>query len=83
MESSQRTEEAPEGTETTRREGLDRRDNVSRQESFIVESLEKSMGGIGGRGWMAETGNGREARGGSGEGRERASATTFWEPGKW
>ena len=43
------------------------------------ESLEKSTGREAGRGWMAETGKG----GDGGEGQERASATTFWDPGRW
>ena len=32
-----------------------------------------------GEGWKAETGNNGDCR----EGQERASATTFWEPGRW
>ena len=73
-------EEAPEGTETTQRDGLERREDISGQEGCRVDSLEKSMTGMEGRGCTAETGNGREARA---EGQERASATTFWKSGKW
>ena len=32
---------------------------------------------------MVETGKSGEARGGNGEGQDRASATTFGEPGMW
>ena len=38
-------EEAPEGMETTQREGLERSKDVSGQEGCRAESLEKSMGG--------------------------------------
>ena len=65
-------EEALEGMETTRREGLEWTEEVSGQEGCRVESLA-------GKGWTAETGNGGYGR----EGQERASATTFWEPGRW
>ena len=82
MERSQRTEEALEGTETTQRKRLERRDNLFGQVGCMVESSEKSMEGTGGRGWTEEAGNGGEARGGNGEGWEKASATTFWEPGR-
>ena len=64
------------------REGLERREYLSGQEGCRAENLEKSRAVDAGRGWMAETGNGGEARGDSGKGRERASATTFWEPGR-
>ena len=46
---SQRKEEAPEGTETTCREGLKRRGEVSGQEGCRAESSEKSRAGEGGR----------------------------------
>ena len=70
-------EEAPEGTETKWREGLERREDVSGQEGCMAESSEKSMGRTEGRGWMAKTGKGGGARGGEGEGQETTSATTF------
>ena len=47
-------EMAPEGTETTWREGLERSEDLSGQEGCRAESLEKSMGGAGGRGWTAK-----------------------------
>ena len=72
-------EEDPEGTETTQREGLERREEVSGQESCRAESSEKSTGREAGRGWTAEIGN----SGADGEGWERSSATPFWEPGRW
>ena len=78
----QRKDEALEGTETTWREELEQREEVSGQEGCKAESSEKSMGGEVRRGWTAETGNGRNG-GEGGEGRERASATMFWEPGRW
>ena len=47
-----------------------------------MENLEKSTGGEAGRGWTVETGNGGDG-GEGGEGQESASATMFWEPGRW
>ena len=43
-------DEALEGMETTQREGLERREDVSGQEHCMTESLEKSKVGTGGRG---------------------------------
>ena len=56
-------EEAPEGTETKWREGLERREDVSGQEGCMLESLKKSMVAEG-RGWRADTDNSGGARGG-------------------
>ena len=75
VERSQRTEDPPQGIETTGREVLLRRAVVSGQDCCKGESSEKSTGEAEDRDCVAETGKGRE--GGTGERRERASATTF------
>ena len=46
MERSQRTEEALEGTETTQRKGLERRDTLFGQVGCMVESLENLWRGL-------------------------------------
>ena len=58
-------------------------DHTKRMVGGLHGGEKKCMGGTGGRGCMAETGNSGEARGYDGEGWERASATRFWEPGRW
>ena len=68
-------EEAPEGTETTWRERFERSEDLSGQEGCRAESLQKSTVGTEGSGWMAETGNGGEARP---KDWVRASVTMFW-----
>ena len=57
VERSQRTDKSPEGIETTQREGLLRRAEVSGQDCCKEDSLEKSPGEAEGREHTAETGN--------------------------
>ena len=75
VERSQRIEDSPESTETTQREGLLKRAAVSGQDCCKEDSLEKSTDEAEDRDCMAETGKGSAGR--TGEGGERASATTF------
>ena len=82
--------EVIEGGGITRQHGnyMERRidENIrnSGQEWCREESSVTSTGKADGRDSTAETGLSREkARGGSREEWERASATTFWEPGRW
>ena len=56
-------EEALEGMETTRREGLESKEDFSGQEGYRAENLANSMVGDAESGWTVESGNGREARG--------------------
>ena len=73
--------EDTEGTETTWRKGW-REGTHLWAGGLHGGEFGQIYGGYRGRSWTVETGNGGEARGGDGEGRERASATTFREVDK-
>ena len=83
-DTSQKTEDFWKGTETTEREGLDNMACTDGQSACRAGSVEKSKLEAERSREMAEKTGMAEGEAGTGlKGRDKASATTFSEPGTW